>query len=446
MYSRNPSLFFSDLPTGLLSGQDNDVGERDATPEARAPPSSKLRIAQLIKAQQGPWKRPERLERDDAPPPSFPTLAELAARKKQPPSMETHSLAAKRRVYGVGPKPALKYGKAPLAAINTEHNDLEHLRNTMHRVGKNLPIQFLKASKHTDFAKRMATETVVRIVSANFEHARRRAFGMWQTFTDAHRAREHAFKRHRLEQLAGLARMLFLLQTKVEHRSRYILSAWAAEARARTHAIHTFHAIQIQCAWRQAMARRLRHRLYCAHLAACQRHSAIHSQRYDDDSVTCMNGYRHRPRLVRGFLARREASRRRVAKQEIMAATRIQRAYHNQVLYRAYRRQKQSRASALLQRVYRGHHGRGVALARRAALAQEATTYVHEHVLPAACANASRRIVSARRIQRCVRHATARTNYARAYPKLYARRRYFPACRIQVPFFYFVRGAFIQLN
>ncbi|EQC28114.1 hypothetical protein, variant [Saprolegnia diclina VS20] len=284
----------------------------------------------------------------------------------------------------------------------------------MHRVGKNLPIQFLKASKHTDFAKRMATETVVRIVSANFELARRRAFGMWQTFTDAHRTREHAFKRHRLEQLAGLARILFLLQTNVERRSRYILTAWATEAKARTRAIHTFHAIRIQCAWRQAMARRLRHRLYCAHLAACQRHSAIHSQR-----------------LVRGFLARREFRRRQVAKQESMAALQIQRAYHNQVLYRAYRRQKQSRAGALLQRVYRGHRGRVIALGRRAALAQCATSYVVEQLLPTAGANACRRIVSAHCIQRCVRHATARSNYTCAYPKLHARRRYFPTFRIQ---------------
>ncbi|OQS05810.1 hypothetical protein THRCLA_02098 [Thraustotheca clavata] len=362
-----------------------------------------------------PWKSVQDVEEVAAIRKTLPTLNELSKNKNlkiEP--LKHRSIESKRKVYGITEKPSLKFNKQSLQPILRHDLDIQLLHESTHRIGKNIPIQFLKESNHTDFALRMATETVVRILTNNFYHAQNVAFQKWMGFTLSARAVEHALKLKHLEQLAGLARCLSILQLKVDARIRQCIHNWHDLAKRMTHLLHSSKVLMIQCAWRQSVARSIRKALQEARIFKLQQTCAIHTQR-----------------LARGFVARQKFYRQLLDYRRNKAALRIQHCFRSHVIYKGYLFNKQTNAAGRIQRNFRGYLGRQKAIVRREEIRCQSEIYIVQDVLLICLAILSQRIWSTIRIQRCFRHALARCNCQLAYAKLYTRRRYFPARSIQ---------------
>ncbi|ETW10444.1 hypothetical protein H310_00749 [Aphanomyces invadans] len=435
MYSRNKSLFINDIrytdqssaPPLLKSATTHGMTstEEERTHSPKATQGNKVRQLRMLPQKRQP--RPSLPTRGGNHVPDtlpFPTTLVPTTTKQPHNPITKHTLQSRRKVYGVPPKSTLHETVAasrkrhldPLDARTIQaalQHDVSEIQDTMHRVAKNIPIQFLMETNHRDFALQVATETVWRILVANWTLAQRQAMHQWLKWTLQARQLDHVAKRQLLEKQAGLARCLHIAQSRLHRFMQTRFYMWHGEANRRTSELRVNMALSIQCAWRQKLARHAVAHIHARHDRIKQHHAA-----------TCIQ------RRVRGMQGRRRASGVAYATLTRTSARIIQRAFRRFMVAQLHWRQVKQLRALDIQRVWRGMEGRQRAVARRQVVHATAIDFYNADAA-ASLIRCTSYLCAILAIQRCIRHHLARQHVTTGLQTLARRQQCFPRIRLQ---------------
>ncbi|KAG9403086.1 hypothetical protein AC1031_006628 [Aphanomyces cochlioides] len=287
------------------------------------------------------------------------------------------------------------------------------VQDTMHEVGRNLPIQFLLESNHREFAIRIAAETIWRILSANWTQTQSRAFQTWIIFTKYQRSLDFEAKRILLERQAGLARCICIAQDRINRFMKCRFFQWREESIRRTISLRENMILSIQYAWRRKLARHAAERIKLRHNTMKKHRAAVSIQR-----------------RVRGNIGRRRTNSLAQERKTKESAKVIQRAYRCFVVVQIYRREIKKKKAVEIQRVWRGRQGREVASNRRRLVFNAALSLYSANAM-IALENARILICAVQTIQRCFRCYMTRSSIHDASRRLALRKQFFPSLRIQ---------------
>ncbi|KAF0700036.1 Aste57867_9422 [Aphanomyces stellatus] len=423
MYSQNKSIFYGDTPKSeetavqlphyaeTLLPHDGELRKDSAHV-----PGSKIHMVRMLQHQHKaivvPVNPPRKSNQPEMP---LQITTKKKTREGQVELQVKHTIDSRRKVYGVAPKPTLKT-KSKLRVMPEVdklkaalRHDESQIQDTMHRVGKNLPIQFLMESNHRDFALKMAAETVWRILVANWRETQDMAFQKWLVVMLRERQLDHDRKRKQLELQAGLSRCLRISQTNLHRYMQRSLVQWHEEAARRTRVKNERMILMIQLAWRRKLSRHTVEHMKARHKNIREYNAAVAIQR-----------------RARGMKDRRRA--RFLAHEKLVreSAAAIQRSFRRYVVVQMHRREVKKVKVGKIQRVYRGLLGRRRAHRRRQWV-HEATTSEYNVQARVAVDHVTTFICGVLAIQRCIHHHLARRHMRVASAALALRKQFFPS-------------------